>query len=228
MNENAAAVAEHKNSRILMESEVKAILTENGINTTAYQVAESEDEAVYQAEELGYPVVLKVHSPAITHKSDIGGVALNLEGENHVRHAYQKILDKATLIDDDAKVVVQEMVRQGFDAIVGVKNDPHFGPVLLTGSGGVFTELLNDIAFGMIPVDRDHAQRMVHSLRAYPLLEGYRGKSKKDIEALIDVLMKISSLTEEVPEIVELDLNPVIVHEKGVTVVDARMVIRNQ
>lgn len=210
---------------VLSEARAKAWLARRGIPTTTYQVAEDEGEAVRLANALGYPVALKVSSPRIVHKSDVGGVALDLADEAAVRRAFRAITAAARPIDPQAGVIIQEMAGPGFEAIVGVTSDAHFGHVLLIGSGGVFTELLEDVAFGLVPVAREHAVRMVRSLQCYPLLEGYRGQRGKDIEALIGVLLAVSQLVEESPGIAELDLNPVLVHERGVTTVDARIVL---
>lgn len=212
--------------KVLLEAEAKALLSQRGVPTTACHQATSADEAVRWAERVGYPVALKVSSPKIVHKSDVGGVALGLADAKGVRHAYREVMAKARPIDPGAGVVVQEMVDPGFEAIVGVTSDPHFGRVLLVGTGGVFTELLEDVTFGLVPVGLEHAWRMVRSLRGYPLLAGYRGQGGKDVGALVEVLLAVSHLVQGTPQIVELDLNPVVVQERGAVVVDARIVLR--
>jgi acyl-CoA synthetase (NDP forming) len=206
----------------LLESDVKALIASRGVSTTAWSEAGSEQEALRGAEQIGYPVALKVLSHKILHKTEIGGVALALSDESELRRAYRAIMTNARPIDASSRVIVQEMVEPGFEAIVGVNHDAHFGHVLMVGTGGVLTELLDDAAFGMIPVEPAHAARMVQRLRGYRLLRGYRGQADKDVDALVAVLVAVSRLVEEMPDLVELDLNPVIVHEHGAVVVDAR------
>lgn len=206
----------------LLESDVKALISSRGIATTTWFEAESEDEAVRRAERLGYPVAMKVLSPKILHKTEIGGVALGLSDASELRKAYQEIMMNARPIDESSRVIIQEMIEPGFEAIVGVNFDAHFGHVLMVGTGGVMTELLNDAAFGMIPIEQEHATSMVRSLRGYRLLQGYRGQAGKDVKALVAMLVAVSRLVEETPNLLELDLNPVIVHEHGAVVVDAR------
>ncbi|MGB9803100.1 acetate--CoA ligase family protein [Desulfofundulus sp.] len=211
--------------RYLCEDEAKEILSRVGIPVTPCRLARTEDEAVERAGELGYPVVLKVRSPLIVHKSDTGGVALNLVDSRQVRRAYREIMARAVAVDPAAAVTVQPMAESGREVIVGVTDDRQFGAVLLFGLGGVFTEILGDVSFRLLPVDRDAACSMIRSLRGYRLLSGYRGAPPADEEALIDILIKVSDLVAAYPQIREMDLNPVVVYERGALVLDARIFI---
>ena len=224
VDENAL-VEDMLDLEVLLESEAKRILVDHAIPTTKYKEAADVEAAVRSAEHIGYPVALKALSSKVVHKSDVGGVILDLLDAEEVRQAFGKIMARVKPLDPETRVIVQEMVDPGVEVIVGATTDPHFGPILLVGIGGVFTELLEDVTFGLIPVDQDHAWRMLRSLRGYPLLEGYRGQARLDVEALVDIMLKVSQLVEEKPQIVELDLNPVIVLEQSAIAVDARIVV---
>ncbi len=210
---------------VVLESDAKRMLSDHRIPTTMFHVASDVGEAIRCAEKLGYPVVLKPLSPKVVHKSDVGGVMLNLLDADQVHHAFGEIMASVKHLDPDARVIIQEMVDPGLEFIIGMTTDPHFGAILLSGVGGIFTELLEDISFGLIPLKQEHAWRMLRSLRGYSVIEGYRGQAGINVEALLDIMLGVSRLVEENPQIVELDLNPVIVHEHSATVVDARMVV---
>jgi len=220
-----AFVEGEQDLEVLLESEAKRILVDHAIPTTKYKEAADVEDAVRSAEHIGYPVALKALSSKVVHKSDVGGVILDLLDAEQVRQAFGKIMARVKPIDSEARVIVQEMVGPGVEVIVGATTDPHFGPILLVGIGGVFTELLEDVAFGLIPVDQDHAWRMLRSLRGYRIFEGYRGQESLNLTALIDIMLKVSRLVEENPEIVGLDLNPVIIDEHSAIAVDARIVV---
>lgn len=211
---------------VILESDAKRMLSDYGISTTRFQVATDAEEAICCAEQLGYPVVLKALSPRVVHKSDAGGVMLNLLNAAQVQRAFMEIKANVNQFDPDASVIIQEMVKPGFEFIIGMTTDPHFGAVILSGIGGIFTELLEDVSFGLIPLDEEHAWRMLRSLRGYSLMDGFRGQTGIDKNALIDMMLGVSHLVEENPQIVELDLNPVIVNEHSAIVADARMVVQ--
>lgn len=173
---------------VLTESETKALLAAAGMEVTALREAGSEEEAVLAALELGFPVALKVLSPKISHKSDIGGVRLNLASQDEVRGAYREIMQQALPLDPDARVTVQEMASPGLEIIVGVAADPHFGRVLMVGLGGVFTDVLEDVAYCLPPISRSEALAMLKRLKGWKILSGYRGSPPLDIEALVDLL----------------------------------------
>ena len=207
----------------LMEHESKAVLESLGISTTEGYLARSEEEAVAMAESIGGPVVLKVMSPQVVHKSDAGGVALDLQGPGEVRAAYREMME-AFAEKEIAGVAVQEMARPGAEAIVGVARDPTFGPILMFGLGGIFVEILQDVSLRSIPITENDADEMIRGIKGRPLLEGYRGRSA-DIPALKRLLLQISDLVVEHPEISEMDLNPVFLYPDGYTVVDARIIL---
>ena len=191
-----------------------------GVPAVPTRAAASADEAVAIAESMGYPVALKVRSGELVHKSEAGGVALGLEGSDSVRDAYEAMARRLGPQMDG--VVLQPMVAPGLEAIVGLASDPVFGPVVMVGLGGVMTELLGDRAFAVPPLDAGAADALVASLRAAPLLGGYRGAPLVDRAALVGALEMIAHVAEEVPELVELDLNPLLVNSAGVLAVDCK------
>jgi len=214
--------------QLLTEVEAKQILEEAGIPTVRAHLARSREEAVRVAGELGFPVVLKVVSPRIVHKSDIGGVKLGLRSSEEVAQAYDDIAAAARKADPEAEmwgVSVQRMAAPGLEVIIGMTTDPQFGPVLMFGLGGILVEVLKDVAFRLIPIAPRDARQMVHEIKGYPILEGYRGQPPADVAALEDLLLKVSAFVEAHPEIAELDLNPVFAYPKGALAVDARIVL---
>jgi acetyl-CoA synthetase (ADP-forming) len=212
----------------LLESEAKTVCVEYGIPVTRFEVAKSEAEAVKFAEAIGFPVVLKVVSPDIIHKSDVGGVIVGLKNAGEVRDAYKKILENVKKHRADAKIVgilVQEMAPASTEVIVGAIEDPQFGPALMFGLGGIFVEILRDVAFRIAPIDEDEAREMISEVKAYPLLKGYRNLPPADIEAIVKILVNTSRLVMEHQEIKELDLNPIMVYGRGAKTVDARIIL---
>ena len=207
----------------LMEHESKAILESLGITTTGAGVARSEDEAVEIFQSLASPVAMKVLSPEVVHKTDAGGVKLDLRDADEVRAAYRQIT-QAFRDKEVVGICVQKMARPGVEAIVGVANDETFGPVLMFGLGGVFVEVLKDVSFRSIPISASDARDMIEEIKGYALLRGYRGISA-DIEALEKLLMAISDFVIKNPDISEMDLNPVFLYPDGYLVVDARIIL---
>jgi acetyl-CoA synthetase (ADP-forming) len=218
-----------KEDRIaLLEPEVKMICAEYGIPVTKFKVASNPKEAPKYADQIGYPVVLKIVSPDIIHKSDAGGVILNLENPTEVASAYNRILENVRQYKADARIVgilVQEMAPQSTEVIVGAIKDPQFGQTVMFGLGGIFVEVLKDVNFRIAPITIDDAKEMITQLKAYPLLKGFRNTPPADIEALVSILCSTSRLVMDNPEIKELDLNPVLVYQKGAKTVDARMIL---
>lgn len=209
----------------LTDDEVQNMLRAYGIPTARTAVALTEDDAVAQANRIGGPVVLKVVAPSILHKSDVGGVVLDVAGEAAVRSAFQA----ATGVSGDADgVLVQEYIEGGHEVIVGMTEDPLFGPLVVFGLGGIFVELMQDVTFRINPLSDVEAREMIREVRAARLLLGYRGAPGGDLQAVEDLLLRVSGLVENTPEITEIDLNPVKVlgPGKGVCVVDARIRIR--
>ncbi|HPX30832.1 MAG TPA: GNAT family N-acetyltransferase [Smithella sp.] len=212
------------NRSYLMEHEAKEILEGIGIRTTGFLVARSEDEVLAMSEKIGYPVVLKIVSPDVVHKTDAGGVKLNLHSAGDVRIAYQDILEKFKYQHIEG-VTVQKMAKPGIEAIIGVTRDPSFGPLIMFGLGGVFVEVLRDVSFRILPITEKDASEMIAEIRGAAILEGYRGQAV-DLDSLSNLLMKISQLVIENPEISELDLNPLFLYPDGYITVDARMFVK--
>jgi acyl-CoA synthetase (NDP forming) len=220
--------AKNEGRTILSEVEAKDILEDAGISTARSRLATSKKEAVAVAQELGFPVVLKVVSPQITHKSDVGGVKLNLNSQKEVRAAFDEIVASAQQAVGDATiegVSVQQMARPGVEVIIGMTKDPQFGPVLMFGLGGVLVEVLKDVAFRIVPLTPRDARQMIREIKGFPILEGFRGQEPADLEALEGILLRLSSFVEEHPEIEEMDLNPIFAYGDGAVAVDARIVV---
>jgi acetyltransferase len=214
----------------LTEEKSKEILEAYGIPITRTMVATSADDAVACSRELGYPVVLKLYSPDITHKSDVGGVELNLPDDEAVRRAWQDIVSRAESKRPGARILgvtVQPMIvhPQGRELILGAKRDPVFGSVLLVGAGGTAAEIWQDSALELPPLSERLARRMLESLRSWPLLKGYRDKPAVNVDQLIETLMRVSYLIAQVPEIMELDINPLLATPEGTVALDARIIL---
>jgi len=213
---------------LLTEIEAKQVLEEAGVPVSPARLARTRDEAMQLAASLGYPIVLKIVSPQITHKSDVGGVALNLASSDEVGAAFDRVVASAKQHEPNATidgVAVQRMEKQGVEVIIGMTKDPQFGPVLMFGLGGVLVEVLKDVAFRVVPLDARDARQMVHEIKGYPLLEGYRGHDPADVAKLEQLLLKVSAFVEAHPEVAELDLNPVFAYKDGAIAVDARIVL---
>jgi len=222
------AGARKEGRSLLTEIEAKQVLEEAGVPVSPARLARTRDDAVKMAKELGYPIVLKIVSPQITHKSDVGGVALNLTSADEVGAAFDGIIASAKRHVPDATiegVAVQRMEKPGIEVIVGMTKDPQFGPVLMFGLGGVLVEVLKDVAFRVVPINERDARQMVHEIKGYPLLEGYRGHEPADVARLEQLLIKVSQFIEQHPEVAELDLNPVFAYKDGALAVDARIVL---
>ena len=214
--------------KLLTEVESKAVLEEAGIPTTGGRLATSAAEATAAAQETGFPVALKVVSPDISHKSDVGGVKLNLSTADEVKAAFAEIMAAAKKAQPDATisgVSVQKMARPGIELIIGMSQDPQFGPVLMFGLGGIFVEVLKDVSFRLVPLTPRDARQMVQEIKGRPLLEGFRGQEPADIASLEGLLLRLSDFVEKHPEIAELDLNPVFAYKDGALAVDARIVL---
>lgn len=226
--EAVLARARAEGRTLLNEVEAKQLLRDAGVPVAMTTLARSADEAAQQAEEAGFPVVLKIVSPDISHKSDVGGVKLNLKTADEVRAAYEEIVANAKKHVPDARiegVAVQHMAPQGTEVIVGMTIDPQFGPVMMFGLGGIMVEVLKDVSFRLVPLEEKDARQMIQEIKGRPILEGVRGQPPADLAALQDTLLKVSKFVEAHPEIRELDLNPVFAYPDGAVAVDARIVI---
>jgi acyl-CoA synthetase (NDP forming) len=220
--------ASKEGRNFLFEHEAKNLCGSYGMPITAITVATSEEEAVKAAEKIGYPIVLKIVSPQVLHKSDAGGVLINIKDEKGLREGYNTILKNVKRNVPDAEItgiLVQEMAPSGTEVIVGSTNDPTFGPTIMFGLGGIFVEILKDVSFRLAPITRTDADEMVKEIKAYKILEGARGMPPADQETIVGILLATSKMLMECPEIKELDMNPVIVYEKGARIVDARVIL---
>jgi acetate---CoA ligase (ADP-forming) subunit beta len=214
--------------KILTEIEAKQVIREAGIKVTETRLAASQKEALAVCKEIGFPVVLKIASPDITHKSDAGGVKTGLKDAKEVKKAWEDIMGSVKAKFPNAKiegVSVQEMVRPGVEIIIGTFKDPQFGPVIMFGLGGIFVEVLKDVSFRLVPIEKRDAEEMIEEIKGKALLNGYRGQEPANKEALVDVLLKVSALAAKTPEIKELDLNPLFAYKDSAVAVDARIVL---
>ena len=210
---------------VLTEPEAKALCKEYSIQTPDGEVAKTQEEAFEISKKLGFPLVAKIVSPQAIHKTDAGGVMLNIQSPEQARSAYKEVTERVKQHNPQAKiegVLLERMSHSGVEVIIGATHDPQFGKVLMFGMGGVFVEALRDVTFKLTPITEDDARSMVAGIRSQKLLTGFRG-SAADTEAIVQVLMSASKLISENDEVIELDLNPAIVHEKGAVVVDARI-----
>ena len=208
------------------------ILEAYGIPVALYGKAKTADEALEIADRIGYPVAMKIVSPDIVHKTDIGCVKLNV-GREVVKEAFFEIVQRAEKYTSARRiegVLVQQMIEGGKEVIVGMKRDPHFGPLIMFGLGGIYVEVFKDVSFGIAPLGKDDALEMIKNVKAYRILRGVRGESMSDINSLVDVVLRFSQLSTDYPEILEADLNPIKVFEngKGCCVIDLKMVIGNE
>jgi acyl-CoA synthetase (NDP forming) len=213
---------------VLTEVESKELLKGAGVSVIETKLAKSREEAVSISRQLGFPVVLKIASPDIVHKSDGGGVRLGLKNASQVGKAYDDIMPAIRQKYPEARlqgVAVQRMARPGVEVIIGMFKDAQFGPVLMFGLGGILVEVLKDVSFRIVPLSRRDAAEMLREIKGYPLLEGYRGQEVVDISYLEELLLKVSSFVEQTPEIKELDLNPVFAYSDGAVAVDARIIL---
>lgn len=212
--------------QLLLEYDAASLLEEYGIPYPEYGFAKTAESASQIANRIGYPVVLKVVSPHILHKSDVGGVITDLQDESELRNAYKTIIDSARSLRSDAEikgVLVCKQAGEGLEVIVGSVVDPMFGPALMFGLGGIFTEILDDVTFRIIPINKQQADEMISEIRGFPVLKGIRGEAGYDINALSSLLLAVSRMIEENPDIEELDLNPVRLFHYGVQVLDVRI-----
>ncbi len=216
---------------LLTEVEAKDLLKQAGISVVDTRLASSREEAISTSGELGFPVVLKIASSDVVHKSDAGGVELGLETAEQVGEAYDNIIAAIGKAFPDAKiqgVSVQKMARPGVEVIVGMSKDAQFGPVLMFGLGGILVEILKDVSFRIVPLVKRDAAEMIRDIKGYPLLEGYRGSEAVDVGNLENLILKVSDYVEKTPDIKELDLNPVFAYSDGAVAVDARVVLEDE
>ena len=217
-------------NKVMTEDDSKMLINDYGIDTTHPKLSKNVDEAVEIANEKGYPIVLKIQSVDIMHKSDVGGVALNIKNDDVLRASYKNMMETVIKSSPDAKIdgiTVQKMVKtkDGVEMILGIKKDPLFGTVMLAGMGGTKAELFKDNRLEFPPLNEKLAMQMLTSLKIWPLLTGYRESKRKNIDKLVEVLIRLSYLAADYPEIQELDINPLIVTSEDVIALDARIVL---
>jgi len=225
------AKARAEGRALLTEVEAKQALAEAGIPVVETLLATSREEAMAVAERLGFPVVLKIVSPDIAHKSDVGGVKLNLPDQEAVGRAWDEIMASVRAAEPNARiegVSVQRMAKPGIEVIVGMTTDEQFGPVMMFGLGGIMVEVLKDVSFRLVPLEEKDAAEMIDEIRARPILDGVRGQPGADIGALRKLLLDVSRFVESHPEVRELDLNPVFAYPNGAVAVDARLVVATE
>jgi acetyltransferase len=213
----------------LLEYESKRLLHLAGAAVAQEFLATTPEEAVRFAETVAGDVAMKISSPDILHKSDAGGVRLGLHSEENIRRAFNEIIANAKKFNPQAVIRgihMAPMAAKGVEVIIGTKIDDQFGPVIMFGMGGVMVEIFKDVSFRVLPITRNSAKQMIEETRFAPILEGVRGQNRSDKNALIRLLLTCSDLIEAYPEIQEMDLNPVIVHENGVSIVDARIILK--
>ena len=224
-----AARARAEGRLILTEEESKAILQEQGIRVTMPSPASSADEAAAAAESVGFPVVMKVSSREITHKSDVGGVRLGIADADAARAAFEEIVASATAAEPNAAIdgvtVQPQAPAGGVEVIVGMTRDRQFGPVIMFGLGGIAVEVLQDVAFRIAPLTKRDAGAIIREIKGYPLLTGHRATRVVDLGALEGVIEAVSAFVSETPGVAEMDLNPVLAYADGSIAVDARIVL---
>jgi len=227
---DAMASARSEGRSYLTEIESKEILDSLGIENARAVLAASKKEAQAVSKKLGYPAVLKIVSPDIVHKSDVGGVKLNLESASAVAKAYSEIMASVKKNEPKARVdgvAVQKMAEPGVEVIVGMSTDSTFGPVIMFGLGGVMVEVMKDVSFRIVPLLRRDAREMIREIKGYQLLTGYRGSDPVDKKKLEDIILKVSNFVNKHPEVKEMDLNPIYAYKDGAIAVDARIILNS-
>jgi acyl-CoA synthetase (NDP forming) len=217
-----------KSQNVLTEVESKEFLNKAGIPVVEAKLARSKKEAISMSKKMGFPVVLKISSPDVVHKSDSGGVKLGLANATQVGKAYSEIISSVKKVYPKAQiegVSVQSMASLGVEVIVGMSKDPQFGPVLMFGLGGILVEILKDVSFRIVPVTERDAREMIREIKGYPMLEGYRGQKPASIPALEKLIVKVSQFVEKNPQIKELDLNPIFAYPDKAVAIDARIIL---
>jgi acyl-CoA synthetase (NDP forming) len=214
----------------LLPSEAEAVAQMAGIPVPRNRLARSLEEAIGFAEEIGYPVVMKIVSRDIIHKSESGGIALDLENRREVMDAYEAILLNVRAYNPQARidgVSVNEMVREGIETIIGARRDRAFGPIVMFGLGGIYVEVMRDIAFRTFPLGREETLKMIRQIRSYPLLLGVRGEKRKDIESVAEIIIRVGSILHKCKDISDIELNPLVVYSQGegARAVDVRILL---
>lgn len=222
--------AQEEGRKKLLEHEAFELMRAFGLPVPKFGLARNPEEASKIASEIGFPIVLKIVSPDIVHKSDVGGVVLNIKSDDEVKKGYEQITMNVRKNAPSARiegVLVQEMVPEGLEVIVGSTRDNVFGPLVMFGLGGIFVEVLKDVSLKIAPITRVDVEDMIKEIRSRKILEGYRGMPARDIESVEDIIMKVSDIMLQLPEIKDIDLNPIMLYEegKGSKVADVRILL---
>ena len=213
------------NQTVLTEFESKNLLKEIGIPIPEQELAITKEETIAVAKKIGFPVVLKLMAEDIVHKSDTGAVKLNINNEVEIANAYDELMKIPS--QSEKSISVQKMADEPItELIIGMTTDAQFGPALMFGIGGILVELLEDVSFRIAPITEYDAREQIHEIKGFPILDGYRGKPKADLDAIVNTLLKISDLVIKHEEINEMDLNPVFIYESGLVCVDARIILK--
>jgi len=214
--------------KIMTEIESKQLIKQGGMAVVDTALAKTKDEAISISAQLGFPVALKIISPEIVHKTDSGGVILNVKTRDEVAESYDNILGDIGQKYPDVQIdglSIQNMAQPGVEVAVGIFTDEQFGPVIMFGLGGILVEILEDVSFRIVPITSKDASLMIKEVKGYPLLKGYRGKEGVDISSLEKLLVSMSGFVQSYPEIKEIDLNPVFAYKEGYLIVDARVIL---
>ena len=215
----------------LTETEAREILKAYGFSLPQTRLARTKEDAVEAAKNIGFPVVLKIVSPDISHKTDVGGVILKLETPQAVKEAFTEIMLRVKEKFPKAAIYgisVQEMIQGAKETIIGFTRDPQFGPLLMFGLGGIYVEILKDVSFRIAPIGKKEALEMIREIKTYPLLRGIRGEPPTDVSALVEGILALNQMALDFPEIIEAEINPFLVRTKGSTAVDARLTIKKE
>jgi len=213
------------NQTVLTEFESKELLREIGIAIPAQKLTSTKEDTVSAAKSIGFPVVLKLMAEDIVHKSDTGAVKLNIKNEDETANAFEELMNIPS--QAEKLISVQKMANEPItELIIGMTTDAQFGPALMFGIGGILVELLEDVSFRIAPITEYDAREMIKEIKGFPILDGYRGKPKADIDAIVQTLLKVSDFVIKHEEIYEMDLNPVFIYDKGLICVDARIILK--
>jgi acyl-CoA synthetase (NDP forming) len=222
----AKALAQNRTA--LLEPEAKQVCRAYGLSVPESKLAINKRQAAEFAEKIGFPIVMKIVSPDILHKTEAGGVLLDLNTKKEVENGFSKIVSNAKAFKKTARidgVLVEHMERAGLEVIVGGLRDPQFGPVVMFGLGGIFTEVLKDVTFGLAPITKSEAREMIRGIRAYRALSGFRDRLPVDEHAIASIVVQVSKIMIENQQIGQIDLNPVMAYSRGCSVVDARILL---
>lgn len=216
-------------SQSLLEHQANALINNFGIKTAELKLASNINNVLQAAQTIGYPVTLKIVSHDILHKSDVGGVKVGIKDEESLNFEYNTMIDKIKSNIPEAEIIgvlVEKTVPTSTEVIIGALRDPQFGPAVMFGLGGIFVEIIKDVSFRLAPVNKNEALEMIHEIKAYPLLKGFRGLPPLDVNAIAETILAVSTIITNINSVKEIDINPAMVYEKGIVAVDARVILQ--